>query len=230
VGGKFIVEDDGRGSKQWKKRLEDPAKGVGCAVFLVVLLLTRGFFEALLATLLVVVVVRVIAGSRSVTRGLVGLLVAGAAVGAVVLFAGGVTRRAAMRDDAGRRDAERAARVVESSVARGTASFGATLPLGSATAPLPGLEGFLDPKRVVRILSDHGTRFDIDPLTVRLEVAEGKVVLAVRSWQAVDTNDLRRFGAAVARALEEAYPAAFTPDPGLPVADAAPPDVPVEAD
>ncbi|MFI5402906.1 MAG: serine/threonine-protein kinase [Planctomycetota bacterium] len=215
VAARLTVEEENRADSRQQKRRnkkEDPAQGVGCLVFLIILVLGRGLVTAILAAVVAVVVVRALARTGNVVRALVGLLAAGAVVGVVLLFTSltipsepdwfgkpGVT---AVETRSGR--------------------LFAGITLGSATGPMPGLEhSFLDQERADWIQGVKFVPFRVGRVNVDLRVVEGKVVASIRARgeEGLDTDALRHFGAVVAHAISAAYPGAFVPDPSLPAVD-----------
>jgi len=215
VASRLTAEEEARAAKSWcwprrsegthdrprRRKHEDPASGLGCLVFLLLLLTHRGLIVSILGAVIAVAVVRALAGAGNVLRGIVGLLAAAAVVGAIFLFTS-----------------------VRSSLEDGTAvelsnASGATLNLGSSTAPLADLAGFLDDERAAWIRSLVAMPFPVDAATVDLEVVEGEVVARIHAEQSATLAQLRQLGAALSLALAAAYPDAFEPGPGFPDLD-----------
>jgi predicted Ser/Thr protein kinase len=215
VATRLTVEEECRSESRPRKRRdkkEDPAQGVGCLVFLIILVLGRGLVTAILAAVVAVVVVRALARTGNVVRALVGLLAAGAVVGVVLLFTG--------LDVPSEPDWFGKPGVTAVETRSGRLFAGITL--GAATGPMPGLEhGFLDQERADWIQGVKFVPFRVGRVTVDLRVVEGKVVASIRARgeEGLGTDDLRHFGAVVAHALSAAYPGAFVPDPSLPAVD-----------
>jgi predicted Ser/Thr protein kinase len=200
-------EIDRRGRRR-RRKYEDPASGIGCLVFLILLLAHRGLLVAILGAVLVGAVVRALAGSRNAFRGLAGLLGAALVIGALILFttAGGAPE----------------SRPEPSFRGEPSPRADASITVGSAHGPLPDLDEFLDPERAAWIGRIVRTPFPLDPTTVKLEVVEGKVVATIDvagPQPALDAAWVSQFGAVLARALEVGYPGAFERLPGLPAVD-----------
>ncbi len=219
VAARLTVEEESRsGSRQRKRKgkSDDPAQGVGCVVFLIILVLGRGLVTAILAAVVAVVVVRALARSSSVLRAVIGLLAAAAVVGALLLFTG--ARAPSEPDWLGRPG-------VTAVETRGDMVY-ASLPLGSATGPMPDLEhGFLgDGDRVAWIRLAWPTKPGPShpwwvPGKIELRVVEGSVVASVRAPKGDEefgTAALQAFGGVLAHALSCAYRDTFVREPSLP--------------
>ncbi|HEX5137998.1 MAG TPA: serine/threonine-protein kinase [Planctomycetota bacterium] len=202
--------------RRWDKKYEDPASGVGCLAFLVLLFAGRGLLVAILGAILAVVVVRALARSGGVVRGVVGLGVIAAVVGALLLFTGG---RAPTRPEWLGLPGYAA---VET---RGERLY-ASATIGSAHGPMPDLDRFLDAERVAWIEDVAPVPFGVGRTTVDVRTVDGKVVMSVTARRpespergSFDMVQLQRLGAAVARALKAAYPGAFVAGSDLPEID-----------
>jgi serine/threonine-protein kinase len=192
-----------------RKGKDDPASGVGCVVFLVLLLANRGILVAILGAAVAVAVVRGLAGARGVVRGVAGLLAAAAVVGALLLF---TSVRSVPEPDW-------VVRPGQTSVENRDGWLYANVPLGFAEGPLPDLDRFLDRERSSWIQGARYVPFAIGASTVRIQNVGNRVVASIRaedpkdSWDVADLKDL---AAVLAHALSYAYPGSFVRDPSLP--------------
>jgi len=205
---------DGPKRRRRANKYEDPASGVGCLVFFVLLLIAqKGFFAAVLGAIVAVVVVRAIARQGSIVRALVGLAAAGAVILAFLLFASVRSPVPPQPDWFGRPD-------VTAVETRDDRLYG-TIALGSTTSLLPGLGNtFLDDEeRRNWIQGMMFIPFPVGKPSVQLRVVQGKVVASIdveNPRGLFGVEDLKRLGSVLAHAVSYAYPGLFTADPSLP--------------
>jgi len=214
VAKRLTIEEEARVEARERRRhvkRDDPASGVGCLVFLVLLVAGRGFLTAILGAVVAVVVVRALARSGNVLRVLVGLAVAAVVVGALFLFTGVPSPQG---------EPPWLGKPGVTAVETRDGSLYANVPLGSATGPMQDLDNFLfDEDRVAWIRAAKFVPFDVGPDTLSLSVVEGSVVATIHdasSNGAFGVDDLKGLAGVLAHALSYAYPDTFVRDASLP--------------